>query len=318
MRTAPTDPEIENWQQRIANSYKANALERLCTSVPENETCRGMPSLRVFRERHYRLILDPEISSPEVQIQAHALERIPASRNGADTAYRPVRFLPNEKLASSDKLLIALDALALSRLTGRMPPTARIIHGSDHRSTAVQLPKLVKEARSLVNMLRAQYATGTPPPLALNKHCPECQFRSRCRQIAIEKDDLSLLTTLSEKDRKKLNRKGITTVAQFSCTYRPRRRSARNRATAIKHEPALKALAIQANRIHVVDTPTFAITSGAVYLDVEGVPDREFYYLIGMRYRRGDEDRHLSFWADDPSGEREMWRIPLTCSCADP
>jgi hypothetical protein len=100
---------------------------------------------------------------------------------------------------------------------------------------------------------------------------------------------------LSEKDRKKLNRKGITTVAQFSCTYRPRRRSARNRAATIKHEPALKALATQANRIHVVDTPTFGIPSGAVYLDVEGVPDREFYYLAGMRYRRDDKDVCLAF-----------------------
>ena len=255
---APTDPEIQSWQQDIANSYKANALEQLCTSIPHKEICRGMPSLRVLRERHCRLIIDPEISSPELQIQAHALERTPVSLNEANTAYRPVRFLPNEKLALSDKLLIALDALALSRLTGRMPPTARIIHGSDHRSTTVQLPKLIKEARSFVDKLRKQYASGMPPPLALNKHCPECKFRSRCRQIAVEKDDLSLLTTLSEKERKKLNRKGITTVAQFSCTYRPRRRSARNRATAIKHEPALKALAIQANRIHVVDTPAFA------------------------------------------------------------
>jgi predicted RecB family nuclease len=304
---APTNPEIESWQQRIANSYKASAVERICNNVPENETCRGLPSLRVFRERYYQLILDPEISSPEVQIHAHALERISASRNRVDITYRPVRFVPNEKLASSDKLLIALDALALSRLTGSMPPTARIIHGAAHRSTVIQLPKLAKEVRSLVNALRAQYTSGTPPPLALNKHCPECQFRSRCRQIAIEKDDLSLLTTLSEKERKKLNRKGLTTVAQLSCMYRPRRRSARNRATAIKHEPALKALAIQANRIHVVDTPTFSITSGTVYLDVEGVPDREFYYLVGMRYRRDDEDIHLSFWADHPSGEREMW-----------
>ena len=90
--SAPTDPGIQSWQQDIANSYKANALERLCTSIPQNEICRGMSSLRVLRERHYLLILDPEISSPEVQIQAHALERIPASRNEADTAYRPVRF----------------------------------------------------------------------------------------------------------------------------------------------------------------------------------------------------------------------------------
>jgi hypothetical protein len=26
-RATPTDPEIESWQQRIAHSYKANALE---------------------------------------------------------------------------------------------------------------------------------------------------------------------------------------------------------------------------------------------------------------------------------------------------
>src|SRR4051794_16041830 len=94
---APTDPGIQSWQQGIANSYKANALKQLCTSVPENETCHGMPSLRVFRDQRYRLILDPDISSSEVQIQAHALERISFSRNGADTAYRPVRFSPNEK-----------------------------------------------------------------------------------------------------------------------------------------------------------------------------------------------------------------------------
>ena len=162
-----------------------------------------------------------------------------------------------------------------------------------------------------------QYASGMPPPLALNKHCPECKFRSRCRQIAVEKDDLSLLTTLSEKDRKKLNRKGITTVAQFSCTYRPRRRSARNRTTAIKHEPALKALAIQANRIHVVDTPTFSITSGAVYLDVEGVPDREFYYLIGMRYRSGDEDRSSLVLGGRSIRRAGNVGILRTCSCAD-
>ena len=91
MRAAPTDPEIESWQQRISNSYKANVLERLCTSIREHETCRGLPSLRVFRERHYRLILHPEISSPELQIQAHALELILASRNEAGTTYRPVR-----------------------------------------------------------------------------------------------------------------------------------------------------------------------------------------------------------------------------------
>ncbi|MPR30845.1 TM0106 family RecB-like putative nuclease [Microvirga tunisiensis] len=305
---APSDLEIENWQHRLAETYKTHALKWLCASVSETEIFQGMPSLRALRRQDYCLPIGPEISLPEIQARPHAVERVPVRRGGAETTDRPIRFSPSEKLSSSDRLLAAFDALALSRLTGRTPATARIIHGSNHTSTTVQLTKLIRAVRSLVDRFKAQYATTTPTPLALNKHCSECQFRSHCRQIALEKDDLSLLTTLREQQRKKLNRKGITTVAQLSCTYRPRRRSARNRAKATKHEPALKALAIHANRIHVVDTPTFAITSGAVYLDVEGVPDREFYYLIGMRYRSGDEDLHLSFWADDLSDECEMWR----------
>ena len=48
-----------------------------------------------------------------------------------------------------------------------------------------------------------------------------------------------------------------------------------------------------------------------MYLDVEGVPDQDFYYLLGLRYRHGDADVHDAFWADDPRGEREMWAACL-------
>jgi hypothetical protein len=73
------------------------------------------------------------------------------------------------------------------------------------------------------------------------------------------------------------------------------------------HKPALKALAIRKDCIHVVGAPTFNTPEGTVYLDVEGVPDRDFYYLIGLRYRARDDYVQHSFWADTPSDEREMW-----------
>jgi len=46
--------------------------------------------------------------------------------------------------------------------------------------------------------------TDKPPDLVLNRHCGECEFQTRCRQKAVEKDDLSLLSGMSEKERKKL------------------------------------------------------------------------------------------------------------------
>ena len=45
-----------------------------------------------------------------------------------------------------------------------------------------------------------------------------------------------------------------------------------------------------------------------VYTDVEGLPDRDFYYLIGVRIKAGDSVVHHSLWADSPSDEGRIWR----------
>jgi predicted RecB family nuclease len=49
------------------------------------------------------------------------------------------------------------------------------------------------------------------------------------------------------------------------------------------------------------------INGTPIYLDVEGVPDRDFYYLIGIRTKNGDSYAQHSFWADDITEEREIW-----------
>ncbi len=49
-----------------------------------------------------------------------------------------------------------------------------------------------------------------------------------------------------------------------------------------------------------------------MYLDVEGVPDRDFYYLIGLRIQEGNSYLQHSFWADDASEEKEIWASFLT------
>src|SRR3954463_8469026 len=45
----------------------------------------------------------------------------------------------------------------------------------------------------------------------------------------------------------------------------------------------------------------------ALYLDVEGVPDRDFYYLIGLLAVEEGHPPCYSFWADDTSQEKAAW-----------
>jgi predicted RecB family nuclease len=221
--------------------------------------------------------------------------------------YSPVRFVRNEKVSRFDKLMLAFHALALHRLSTNPPGNGKLIYGSQYKLVTVPLTKLLEKVRHYVIQVMKQQKSRMAPPLVLNKHCQECEFRARCRQTAVDKDDLSLLTNITAKERQKLHDKGIFSVMQLSYTFRPRKRRTFKGSQAFKHEPALKALAIRKDRIHVVGTPVFNIPESTVYLDVEGIPDRDFYYLIGLRYKEKDEYVQHSFWADSPSDEREMW-----------
>jgi predicted RecB family nuclease len=298
--------KFDVWEDSLGHQFKQRVSEWLKSSFGD-EVYVGTPSRRMLKQGSHRIVLRPLIKSSDLCTEPDALWRTPSDLERHDFRYSPVRFVRNEKVSRFDKLLLAFDALALNRFSSNPFGSGKLIYGSQHRILTVPLAKLLENARHSVVQLIKRQKSGVPPPLVLNKHCPECIFRARCRQAAVEKDDLSLLANMTAKEREKLNDKGIFTVTQLSYTFRPRRRRRFKDSQTFKHEPALKALAIRKDLIHVIGTPTFNIPGGTVFLDVEGVPDRDFYYLIGLRYRERDEYVQHSFWADSPSDEREMW-----------
>ena len=48
-----------------------------------------------------------------------------------------------------------------------------------------------------------------------------------------------------------------------------------------------------------------------MYIDVEGDPDRDFYYLVGLRIGSGGSAVPHCFWANDLAAERTMWECCL-------
>jgi len=112
---------------------------------------------------------------------------------------------------------------------------------------------------------------------------------------------------MMEKERKKFNSKGIFTVTQLSHTFRPRRRPKRLAAEREKYHHSLKALAIREHKIHIVGSPELKIEGTPVFLDVEGLPDPDFYYLIGFRIKTAEGIIHHSLWADKADEEETIW-----------
>ena len=295
------------WEEGLRQQFQQRVAEWLRSSFGDDEVYVGTPSRRMLEQGSHRIVLRPLINSSDLRAEPDALWRMPPVSGAATFRYSPVRFVRNEKVSRFDKLMLAFDALALNRFINNPSGSGKLIYGSQYNIVTVPLAKHLENVRHSIMQAMKQQKSRVPPPLVLNKHCPECEFRTRCRRVAVEKDDLSLLANITAKERQKLNDKGIFTVTQLSYTFRPRRRRGFKGSQAFKHEPALKALAIRKDRIHVVGTPTFNIPECTVYLDVEGIPDRDFYYLIGLRYKSRDKCVQHSFWADSPSDEREMW-----------
>ena len=45
-----------------------------------------------------------------------------------------------------------------------------------------------------------------------------------------------------------------------------------------------------------------------MFIDVEGAPGRDFFYLIGLRYQKHGKVVERSLWADKPEDELSIWR----------
>jgi predicted RecB family nuclease len=299
------------WVKSQTASYVATQTACLLSESPKDESAVSL-ILENFKGDEWRLaasmVARAELNTYTIESKLHAVERIPPEGRGRPAKFVPMRFIFTNKLGRDDKLLLAFDALVLSEAVTREINVGKIIHGDNRATLKVKTPALASEVRKCIGKIAALLSTPTPPDLVLNRHCAECEFQARCRQKAIETNDLSLLASMSAKERQKLRSKGIFTITQLSYTFRPRRRPKRMRDKREKYHHSLKALAIREKKIHIVGSPELKIEGTPIYLDVEGLPDRDFYYLIGLRIDNGESAVQHSLWADTVADERKIWR----------
>jgi len=225
------------------------------------------------------------VETSELQSHIHILEIPSSTGKTKHNLLVPGRCVLWERITPQDKLLLAFDAFVLAAATGHVPPFGKIIHGNAYSVVRIPVGELLKAVKAMVDKITVQQASLTPPPLQLSKHCTECEFQSRCRQLAVEKDDLSLLSGMSEKEIRKQHGKGIFSVTQLSYTFRVRRKPKRFASTPAPYSPALRALAIRERKIHMVGKVDLQRKGNSVYLDVEGVPDCDFGGVLDVDMR---------------------------------
>jgi predicted RecB family nuclease len=272
------------WVRTKNDIFRIEGTKRLVAEVAPDKCVIGTQATEgSLKPAQWHLGIEFTVQSQNLQCFCHAVEQIPSAGRGRTAQFVPIRFVFRNKLNRDDKLLLAFDARVLSEELNREVGLGKIVHGENYSTLKVKTPTLASDVRKLTDKIGTLLASPSPPDLVLNRHCAEGEFQNRCRQKAIEKDDLSLLSGMAEKERTDFNSKGIFTVTQLSHTFRPRRRPRGLRDKRERYHHSLKALAIRQKKIHIVGSPEMKIEDTPVYIDVEGLPDRDFYYLIGVR-----------------------------------
>jgi predicted RecB family nuclease len=316
---APSDASFSDIEERISTRFKAAAKNHL--SITENVgeyTDLGRVSHDLSLETTVHFVdCDSAIFgfSSSSGNGGRQVRELPVS-----DAVVPILFVPWDKLSLSERLLICFGAVALEQFTTVLPTIGTVVYAEGYRRKNLQIAKHLIRTHEIIGNIETVLAAPQPPPLVLNRHCMVCDYQRRCRDIAIERDDLSLLTAMTTKDRAKSNAKGIFTITQLSYGYRPRRRkrtrpdleraakSVKRAPPPAKNDHKLRALAIKKGQIHVVGIPSVRIEGTPTFIDVEGMPDRDFFYLIGIRHEAGGNIVEHSFWADTADDEGEIWQ----------
>lgn len=285
------------------------SLAWLAAQFSESDACRGIAATPSTLKQGAPLLTDAILEDDSVSLRFDALKREEGSSNLGDYHYLPVLHNHGDKVGRLRKLLLAVLGLALAPVQGVRPALGLVARGPEGRLGKVRLDaKLYRQAEQVLGEVKRLQERGAPPQLTLNGHCRVCEFRQQCREKAKKEDDLSLLRGMSEQEIGRQNSKGIFTVRQLSYTFRVRRRNKRARMQALPRSFALQALAIRENKIHIHGSYAIPPAPTSIYLDIEGLPDRNFYYLVGLVVVENGVQSRLSYWADGEIDQVAIFR----------
>jgi len=298
-----TDYQV--FAEDLAHRYEPLAREAISRSSPDVVLSPDRATVASILREGPSLILDVTVEIGDFEFHFDALKRCSGTALSDEPQYMPVLFHYGNAVPASQQLLLAFGGFVLHLLGEHYPTTGIVVYGAGCSMRSVQLTPKYRT----VELIAAALASKQPLPLILNRNCANCEFQSRCFAEAKKQDNLTLLNKMTEKAVRQYARKGIFTVTQLSYTFHARRQSKRTKARGRPHSFALQALAIREQKVYVLAPPELPQAETRVFLDMEGIPDGSFIYLIGLLVQQGEREKSYSFWADTQGDEGEIFRL---------
>jgi predicted RecB family nuclease len=302
-----TKSDFETLLIDARQELRVKAIGKIRRQYAEGELAMDIALSRAVLRKGIPFILSGHLEDDRYAIRLDGLRKVDGTSIIGDFHYEPVLFSAARCVRKSERCLLAMFAVLLSRIQGTVPVGGILYLGRDCAMTTIRFGATLRAAEDLLRDAERMQRVEKPPKLLLNDHCPICEFRPQCHAQAVKGDNLSLLRALREKAIRRYGRKGLLTLTQLAHTFRPRRRGKRSDQPLKRRDHALHALAIRDRTIYVFGKPKVPTARVRIYVDMEGNPDEGFIYLIGLVVCDGERVERHSFWADDKNQEPNIF-----------
>ncbi|HEY2580521.1 MAG TPA: TM0106 family RecB-like putative nuclease [Mucilaginibacter sp.] len=287
--------DLESFQISHARLQKLHFFNDVL-AVPCNEKFPDRDPFEEIIRQEKDYIFNIEIQFEGFKFHCDFLKKVSSQPSFKDFHYIPALIVPTEHIPRKSKIMITGIAYALSKIQSVPISFAEIIYGRKFKLTRIKVETYLKEFHKVANLLKE----NDKFLFHLNSHCSICEFSKTCREKAVKEDHLSLLKGITRERIKELNNKGIFSINQLSYTFRPKRKPPKGETKKRTRSVELQALAIREKKIFIYDSPPLLPNAKVeMFLDIEGLPDDNFYYLIGLTIKIENEIKHHHFWANN-------------------
>ena len=222
--------------------------------------------------------------------------------------YEPYLAIGTHSVSVDQRIHLAVTGHILAKVLD-VPVLSGGIVNAAINTMRIKLAPLSSVIEPIIEKLKGwtRHLPAQPPPVVIKDHCQMCLFRRPCREQAETEDNLSLLDRMTPKIMSQYNKNGIFTIKQLSYLYRPRRKRKRAGRHTLRFNFALQVLAIRNQKIYVHELPSVGTQPECIFLDVEGLPDQGFIYLIGLIVCTVEATERYSFWANSVADEKTIF-----------
>lgn len=156
---ADSENVYATWAKTQQESYHNQGLKRLMEGVPSDGSLIRPLDAGRLKTTKWGLAVGLLARAQNLESCIHAVERIPPEGRGKSAQFIPIRFTYTKKITRDDKLVLAFDALILSKILGSDVGIGKIIHGNDGATLKVRTSDLASEVTKLTGNIPACHSS---------------------------------------------------------------------------------------------------------------------------------------------------------------